>query len=347
MRKLNIKKYYIYIIGGTLTLLFGYLAFIFYFISNKTTIADEIIYSRKDNSVHEVFYDGNRIFSGKTTDSGFIRKYTNQINIHFDYEIDYSDIVTGSQEYLVKASMVVYTPNGEAEIWRSEAEYLNQKQVITHLNEKRYKINTDVSIDYQKYLEMYNKFRSDTSIVSNAKIYVEFLSTSVAKHGLLKQISVNDTITYDIPISDVTYIITKKTTANGEEKQIIEYNENNLRKLIFSCLYIIAAFMSFASLFYTILKYIKRKKNDDYYEIELKKILKTYDSIIVNVEELPIIIDKSIINVTSFRELLDAQMELRLPINYKEIIKNQRAQFMIIGDKTVWTYTLLKKENEE
>ncbi|HAB66773.1 MAG TPA: hypothetical protein DCE23_05345 [Firmicutes bacterium] len=48
-----------------------------------------------------------------------------------------------------------------------------------------------------------------------------------------------------------------------------------------------------------------------------KKILRTYDSIIVEVEDIPNIAGKNIIKVKSIEDLVDAQLELREPIYYK------------------------------
>lgn len=48
-----------------------------------------------------------------------------------------------------------------------------------------------------------------------------------------------------------------------------------------------------------------------------KKILRTYDSIIIEVEDIPNIAGKNIIKVKTIEDLVDAQLELREPIYYK------------------------------
>ena len=65
---------------------------------------------------------------------------------------------------------------------------------------------------------------------------------------------------------------------------------------------------------------IYMKESPDDYAVfikEKRRILKTYDSVIVEVETLPNIAGKNIIKVKTFDDLVDAQLELREPIYYK------------------------------
>lgn len=86
--------------------------------------------------------------------------------------------------------------------------------------------------------------------------------------------------------------------------------------------------------------YRRDLKSVSLYERTLKKILSTYDSIIVNVEKLPSLSDLSVVDVTSFEELVDAQGEVRLPINFKEDKKKRIAKFVLVRNNLAWVYTL-------
>jgi hypothetical protein len=80
------------------------------------------------------------------------------------------------------------------------------------------------------------------------------------------------------------------------------------------------------------------QKNDNKYYTELKKILSTYDGIIVNVSSLPDLDKFNVIKVRSFEELLDAHSEVRLPINYYP--QKHKATFILVNDTMLWMYTL-------
>ena len=88
------------------------------------------------------------------------------------------------------------------------------------------------------------------------------------------------------------------------------------------------------------------KEDPDEYSIfikEKKRILKTYNSVIVEVETLPNIAGKNIIKVKTFDDLIDAQLELREPIYYKN--DNDSCFFLLLHYNEACIY-ILKLNNE-
>ena len=85
--------------------------------------------------------------------------------------------------------------------------------------------------------------------------------------------------------------------------------------------------------------YIKEKP-DEYsvYQKEKKRILKTYSSAIIEVENLPNIAGKNIIKVKSMDDLVDAQLELREPIYYKN--DNDSCFFLLLHYNEACIYIL-------
>ena len=82
------------------------------------------------------------------------------------------------------------------------------------------------------------------------------------------------------------------------------------------------------------------------YHKEINKILSTYDSIIVNSDNIKNLSKYNIINVNSFEELLDAHSEVRMPINYVEI-NNNYSIFVLINNDVAWVYRVAGDEYEE
>lgn len=74
-----------------------------------------------------------------------------------------------------------------------------------------------------------------------------------------------------------------------------------------------------------------------------KRILRVYDSIIVEVEEIPNIAGKNIIKVKSIEDLVDAQLELREPIYYKN--DNDSCFFMLLHYNEACIYILKMNES--
>ena len=83
------------------------------------------------------------------------------------------------------------------------------------------------------------------------------------------------------------------------------------------------------------------KEDPDEYQAYVKnkkRILRTYDSIIVEVEDIPNIAGKNIIKVKSIEDLVDAQLELREPIYYKN--DNDSCFFMLLHYNEACIYIL-------
>ncbi len=88
------------------------------------------------------------------------------------------------------------------------------------------------------------------------------------------------------------------------------------------------------------------KEEPDQYTAYIKsknKILKTYDSIIVEVENIPNIAGKNIIKVKSIEDLVDAQLELREPIYYKN--DNDSCFFLLLHYNEACIFILKMNDN--
>ncbi len=90
--------------------------------------------------------------------------------------------------------------------------------------------------------------------------------------------------------------------------------------------------------------YIKEKPDEfSIYQKEKKRILRTYGSVIVEVETLPNIAGKNLIKVKSIDDLVDAQLELREPIYFKN--DNDSCFFLLLHYNEACIYIL--KLNED
>ena len=105
--------------------------------------------------------------------------------------------------------------------------------------------------------------------------------------------------------------------------------------------YLIGAllFLGFAlTIFIYITKKIMPKGNA--YDKMLRKILRQYDRLIVNVNTKPNFKSSNTIEVNSFYELLDAKDNIHNAIFYYEVIPHQLCYFYINSDNNFIVYTL-------
>ena len=341
----KVKNITIYIIISLLSIYFTYIAINYY----KQSLIDNtkyLTYETLDKSYYELYYMSNNLIKGRSTTNSFIKKYIDKIKINYDYSINFSDLVDINNSYLIKATLIVYSPNTEDEIWRSNSEYLQSEKEKKITKNKTLANKESVTIDYQKYLELSETFKKETGIYSDSKILVEFMNTSNINYDNLKPINKNDTITYNIPLTDATIKITKDN--NIKESKTTKYDNNKVMKREFkylklAILYLILGITCLGILIYRFWKYINQK---DEYSNKLRKILKDYDSIIINITKMPKLNDNKIVEVTNFKELVDVELELHKPINYIEVKENKEAWFLIITNDITWIYKLIKRKGD-
>ena len=102
--------------------------------------------------------------------------------------------------------------------------------------------------------------------------------------------------------------------------------------------------LAFVSLFFFIKGLNFNKSPEDEYNSFLKKIMNTYDAVLVDVVDLPSIGDRSIVEVSNFDDLIDAQIEVRKPIYYK---REDRSVLFVLVDDTQACILLLKVDDSE
>lgn len=91
-----------------------------------------------------------------------------------------------------------------------------------------------------------------------------------------------------------------------------------------------------------VMNLIDSRSEDSLYESELRKILKTYDAVLIDSENLPSLEGKNIIRVSSIENLIDAQVEVRKPVYYKKEFDS--CTFVLLDDNEACVYSLKKND---
>ena len=95
-----------------------------------------------------------------------------------------------------------------------------------------------------------------------------------------------------------------------------------------------------------LLKKLFKFTNKTEYDITLSKILKTYDEIIVNTNNILDVDKYSIIDIPEFKEILNLSRELLLPIMNYEVKKGKETWFYVIKDDILYRFTVKEKKQE-
>lgn len=333
-----------YIIYVVVIILFVVMAqFITYKMKNDVAV-DSLEYCNQNSINYKVYYEENPFYTEPyiPENKTYVSSYVKLIDVDFTSLVNYTEKLSGTYDYYINAKLVAYTPGDETDdLWNKEYK-LTDVDTIDFDQSNSYRIDKNMQIDFQKYLQEYEEYRSSSKIASNAKLVIELVVNNHGEYKKQDKLDFTSSSKLVIPISDSTFQITKDVVS---ECKTLENKGDSKNKNIYMFIIIVCWLMVLVTVILLISLYVKNMKKTNAYEKKIKKILNTYDAIIVNVEKLPALTGLSVIDVTSFEELVDAQNEVRLPINFKEDKRRRTAKFVLVRNNLAWVYTL-KEEKE-
>lgn len=338
--KSNSKKYLIILIVVTFICIFaeGYLISL----AKKSTKEVSINYSEKSNIDYKVYLKENSFFDTPYLEKNktYITSLIDYILVDFDYTFDINANTTGSYSYYIMGTLSANKSNSSDSYW-SKDYILSEKITKNYEDLKNFNIKSSVKINYQVYNNLLNEFKNlyaltmdgnlKVSLVIENNINNELINRTVVKSSNLDLNIPLTTLTIEVPIS------TKELNNSGTlyNDVINDYKYYNTIKYFG----IVCFSLAFILVLFIIILLIRKSRLESKFNKKLKKILKTYDNIIVNTDKEPDIKKLNVVNVLTFEELIDAHGEVRKPINY--ILSKNKASFILISDGMAWRYDLI------
>ena len=327
----------------SIIIILGVLAQVIFNAKIENEMIANLEYTENAYSDYRVYYTENPFYVELFIEAGktYVRDYTNKISTDFSYDVNYTDELNVLEyDYYVRAKLIVFTPGHEDEdLWTREYK-LSDVETVNIKNDTNYSLRKTIDIDYQKYREDFDNYRRNAGVQADAKLIVEMIINNHGEYPNLDNFDFSSTIKMEMPLNDATFKIKTSTSVNDDAHKIVKFSEDDHEKVYMN---IIAILLWIIALFVAIVLIVVIRNNKNkltYYEKVLRKILVTYDSIIVNVEKIPSLVGLSVVDVTTFDELVDAQNEVRLPINFKEDKKKRIAKFVLVSNNLAWVYTL-------
>ncbi len=325
-------------------------AFVFGKNLSKETVISSLQACEEIGDQYKLYYEDNSFYTKQfytINDSPYLGKLVDSIDIDFDYYLYYSNEIYGQYKYNIIATLYAYEPGNENDpIWSED--YVLEDEDLVSFNAKDYRLQKTVNIKYQDYLNRYKEYARESKISSNAKLIVRFEVNNEGTYNNLSKESLSHK-SYDyvsIPLTDTTFKISKTNNIKGCREINNKVKSNGDR--VFSIIVMVLCIL--LSLVLLVIMYVGFKndqKKESIFNRTLKKIITTYDNILVSVQKLPDTKGLNVVNVTSFDELVDAQSEVRLPINYTNDTKKKTAKFILIRNDMAWVYTLKEGDLED
>ena len=318
---------------------------------SKETVISSLSYCEEMGDQFKLYYQDNNFYTKSfytVNDSPYLGKLVDSIDIDYDYYLYYSNEIYGTYKYNVIATLYAYEPGNENDpIWSED--YTLVDEDLVSFDGKDYRIQNTVNIKYQDFLNRYKDYARESKISSNAKLIVRFEVNNEGTYNNLSRDALShkayDYIT--IPLTESMFKISKTNNIAKDCKEInnkVKSSSDNIFSII------VIALCGLLSLVLMIILYVSFRNEQtktSLYQRTLKKIITTYDNILVSVQKLPDTKGLNIINVTSFDDLVDAQSEVRLPINYKEEKAKKTTKFILIRNDMAWVYTLKEGDLED
>lgn len=320
-----------------------YASYLFYvsFNNGKET---RFNYSENSSLNYKVWLKENDFYSEEYLGENYdvVASAIDNVEISFDYLLNAFGGVKGQSYYTINSYIEAYQKADEKQnkVWNYK-EIIKDKN-ITKYDKKTTKITAkdDFKIDYQAYKKKMENYQQKygVSLVGNLVVEIE-IKSDLKYSAFKKDINLEARkMTVTIPLTDSIITISKHDLGSNT-KTLIEKEDStiNYPKLVLSLLGFILEIIIIVVLAIDLVKLLGI---DSKYIRELRRILKAYDSVIVNVNEIKTDNKMNIMHVSSFEELLDAQAEIRTPILYCDVIKNKEAKFAIKNNNDMFVYKM-------
>ncbi len=331
----------------TRVLFFFVLALLFFiggvfFLTNSydNSKSDTITYDEISNITYNVCMENASHYSDECQPEGmaYLAAVTKTINSIYKYDVKMSEAIDYKIKYYIEAKTSIYDKNDSSKLLYSSAENLVDNTVLTDTSDT-ISINEEVKIPYKKYNDFVLSYKTKYSINTEAKLDINLY---LVEDGKSRKVS---SLTMDLGAQ--TFNVKKDNTTNIRKVVDLENNswgEYNTVCFVVGVVLLLISLLLILKLTSFVNKTIHKKSK---YEKTLETILREYDRIIVNAKEgYNIPIDKVILELDSFNELLDARDTLEKPIVF-ERINEIKSQFYVEDDNKVYKYTLKEVDLEE
>lgn len=343
MRK-NIK----YILYIFLSVLLFFISFLLFQKSINNYTQDKVSYNEVSNIDYKVYLKENSYFDSPYLGENkvYITSLIDYIDIDFSYDLKLDDKRSGKYSYYLKGIMSANVSNSDKDYWQKTYDLLKIKEV-EYDNTDSLSFSENIKIDYQTYNDLLLQFKEDYKVAMDGNFKVILVVDNYVESTSLEQLKKVTTTNLEIPLTRATIEVPIVVNEVNDRSELLGNSvyDDEVNVYVFKALSSVSFLAGLYILGYAIFKIVRSLEKISLYNKELRKILKTYDGIIVNVNKLPNNDGTNMIEVNSFNELLDAHGEIRQPISYYETHK--KAIFQLINGNVVWRYVLRDKDYEK
>lgn len=264
-------------------------------------------------------------------------------------ELDFSSILQTQQKldfnytYKVTGEINAYYTGGSEDnkgtIWSKKYTFVSPVSKTINASSNA-NMTQKVRINYSTYNNLVNQYKLKASVPMDAYLTVNFTGTVKADiNDSDKNLNQNIATSVKIPLSVATVRLTTEDTTSGSkvlsDTQTVEASRNYVL-LGFS----IILFIGSACVTVKLLINLKKMTENHSVLFKLNKILKDHDQVVVEIESVPKIKNATIIEIKQFKDMIDIQQELHIPILYYKSEVVTENTFYIIHNNQIYKYVI-------
>lgn len=308
-------------------------------------------YNEVGNIDYKVFLKENNYYKeqylGK--DMQYVASIIKDIVPTFTYEMHSEEKMEYTYNYKVSADLIISDPNDNNKVLYKRPSLLvkDTKEKVTGGS---FRVDQDVSINYDEYNNYVNAFKKEYALSVNSKLVLTFNIDVTGKSPLLKEdFKKSSKLVIAIPMSEQTINIGIDTSDINNSGTLERNYMSQIKKPVALVLGIIVGILSLALLYIVIYNFLTNRSKTDVYKATIKSILREYDRAIVSSKTADTIDESkyNVIEVPRIEELLDAHDSTGKPILYNEDTENDISTFIIVSDEILYKYRVVKKDLEE
>ena len=300
--------------------------------SNETKKIDFV----EKTTIHYDVCDEN----SKCLKEGDVYKSDDASKVHIDYHYEalFDEAIDYDLNYHVEVVHKIFDQYDSNKVsYEDENKILDDKSVVKGTNPAVADVN--VELDFQKYYNFVNEFKEEYSANAESIVTVILYMDDGNETRNVGEV--------DIPLSRKEFDVTRKEVNDSKQVYLLEVkdwtNTNTLYIVVGSIFVLLSLFLLFHLTRLSLAITGKKSKYQEY----LMSILNEYDRLIVIARDgFETNVEKKIIKVYTFEELLDARSILNKPIIYSRI-NNVKSEFLVEDEEVIYKFVLKEADMGE
>lgn len=284
-------------------------------------------------------------------DELYIARLIQSIPATFTYQFNSPKRADLSYSYRVEARVIANYKAGNDESGEANEVWNKQYSLIPTITKRigmgsSFSISQPVAIDYNTYQAEVAAFIRQLALSVDAELRVNMIIDINGTSETGEKIEKTDTVSTIIPLNEDVFKISRDKNVVTDEKKTMESKLVTNVDYSFLAVGVIFFGIALACVIVVGVELLRRSRKSKYYT-EVRKILNDYGEIIVEVTNPFDTMDKDVIYLKNFNEMVDLEQELRIPILCYQDDLFGHTSFAIIQEKTVYLFELKKTTTDD